>query len=94
VPDPPRRDVEDWLREVERDGEAITRDTLKWAKIAGRAAIFGAAVTAVIGIAGLIVGVRSCSYSSSTYNDQNRPALRMGNYGAEANDFSFGKFRM
>jgi hypothetical protein len=36
VPDPPRSEVEDWLREAEREGETVTRDTLKWAKIAGR----------------------------------------------------------
>jgi hypothetical protein len=28
VPDPPRSEVEDWLREAEREGETVTRDTL------------------------------------------------------------------
>ena len=26
VPDPPRSEVEDWLREAEREGETVTRD--------------------------------------------------------------------
>jgi hypothetical protein len=41
VPDPPRCEVEDWLREAEREGEAVTQEVLKWAKIAGRAAVIG-----------------------------------------------------
>jgi hypothetical protein len=83
VPDPIRGDVEDWLREKEREGEAVTRDTLKWAKTAGIAAIIGV----VAGIIGAIAGIRSCSYSSSSYDEQNRPKLTMTNYAAEANDF-------
>jgi hypothetical protein len=51
VPDPIRADVEDWLREKEQEAEAVSRDTLKWAKIAGLAAIIGVVVTAFIGIA-------------------------------------------
>jgi hypothetical protein len=86
VPDPPRSEVEDWLREGEREGETVTRDTLKWAKIAGRAAVIGVVVTAIVGIVGVIIGVRSCSYSSSTYNEQNRPILTTLNYRADPND--------
>jgi hypothetical protein len=55
VPDPIRADVEDWLREKEQEAEAVSRDTLKWAKIAGLAAIIGVVVTAFIGIASIFV---------------------------------------
>jgi hypothetical protein len=70
VPDPPR------CREAEREGEAVTQDVLKWAKIAGRAAVIGVIVTAILGLAGLFVGIRSCSYSSSNYAEQHRPDVR------------------
>ena len=83
VADPSRTEVEDWLREVEREGEAVTRDTLKWAKIAGRAAVIGVGITAVVGILGIIIGVRSCSYNSSNYDALNRPILTMFNYHAD-----------
>ena len=75
VPDPPRCEVEDWLREAEREGEAVTQDVLKWAKIAGRAAVIGVIVTAILGLAGLFVGIRSCSYSSANYDAQNQPQI-------------------
>ena len=39
VPDPTRGDVEDWLRGKERETERVIGATLKWAKIAGVAAI-------------------------------------------------------
>jgi hypothetical protein len=86
VPDPPRSDVEDWLREGEREGEAVARDTLKWAKIAGRIAVLGVIVTAVAGIIGIIIGMRSCSYSSSTYNEQHRPLVHFGSLRLEQTD--------
>jgi hypothetical protein len=33
-------------------------------------------VTAILGLAGLFVGIRSCSYSSSNYAEQHRPDVR------------------
>src|SRR5205814_7225082 len=80
VPDPPPSEVEDWLREDEQKREAVTRDTLKWAKIAGRAAIIGVVVTAVVGIGGIIIGLRGCSYAVSNYNNENRLRLRFGEW--------------
>jgi hypothetical protein len=50
----PRSDVEDRLREKEQETERIANGTLKWAKIAGWMAI----VTAVIGIAAILVSGR------------------------------------
>jgi hypothetical protein len=35
VSDPLRGDVEEWLAGKEREGEAVARDTLKWARVAG-----------------------------------------------------------
>lgn len=55
VPDPTRGDVEDWLRGKERETERVIGATLKWAKIAGVAAIIGVIVTALVGIAGIVV---------------------------------------
>jgi|SRR6516162_5630082 hypothetical protein len=55
VPDPLRGDVEDWLREKEREAEGVARRTLKWAKIAGLAAIIFGIVTALIGIVAILV---------------------------------------
>jgi predicted transcriptional regulator len=43
--------VEDWLREKERGEEGVTYEILKWAKIAGVAAIIGV----VIGLAAIVV---------------------------------------
>ena len=54
APDPTRGDVEDWLREKERETERVMRATLKWAKIAGVAAIISVIVTAFAWIAGII----------------------------------------
>jgi hypothetical protein len=54
APDPTRGDVEDWLREKERETERVMRATLKWAKIAGVAAIISVIVTAFVWIAGII----------------------------------------
>jgi hypothetical protein len=76
VSDPLRGDVEEWLAGKEREGEAVARDTLKWARVAGRVAIIGVFVTAVVGIAGIFIGVRSCSYNSSNYAEQHRPDVR------------------
>jgi hypothetical protein len=55
VPDLTRGDVEDWLREKERETEGVMGATLKWAKIAGVAALIGVIVTALVGIAGIVV---------------------------------------
>jgi hypothetical protein len=54
VPDLTRGDVEDWLREKERETERVMGATLKWAKIAGVAALIGVIVTALVGIAGIV----------------------------------------
>lgn len=85
--DASRSDVEDWLREKEREAEAVGRDTLKWAKRAGYAAIVGVIVAAV----STIITARSCSYTSATYNNQNRPLIEFGEtrVGGFGNDLFF-----
>jgi hypothetical protein len=42
VPDPYRSDVEDWLAEKEREGEALAWATLSWARVGGLAGIIAA----------------------------------------------------
>jgi len=55
VPNPTRGDIEDWLRAKERETERVVGATLTWARIAAVAAIIGVIVTALIGIAGIVV---------------------------------------
>ena len=43
-------------------------------------------MAAVAAVAAVIVGIRSCSYSSSNYEAQNRPQLQTGNYSSDADD--------
>jgi hypothetical protein len=50
VPDPFRSDVEDWLGEKERQGEAVARATLSWARVGGLAGI----IAALAGIGAII----------------------------------------
>lgn len=82
----PLGEVDEWLREYAQNQSEQARETLKWGKIAGRAAITGVAVATALGLAGLFVSIRSCSYSSSNYEAQNRPELRMGNFTSAADD--------
>ena len=58
VPVPLRGDVEDWLREKEQEAERDRHDTLKWAKIAGWAAIIGV----IVGIAAIVVTLRTSGH--------------------------------
>ena len=46
--------VEDWLREKEQGAEGVTYETLKWAKIAGWAAIIGGVVASFMGLAAIL----------------------------------------
>jgi len=55
VPDPTRSDIEDWLRAKERETERGIGAALTWARIAAVAAIIGVIVTALVGIAGIVV---------------------------------------
>jgi len=55
VPNPTRGDIEDWLRAKERETEWVVGATLTWARIAAVAAIIGVIVTALVGIAGIVV---------------------------------------
>jgi hypothetical protein len=91
VADPIRADVEDWLREKEQETETVMRATLQWATTAGRVAIIGVLATAGLGIAGLIIGIRSCSYTAATYDDTHRPRVEFGNFHVQGigNDLFF-----
>ena len=67
------------------------RATLQWATTAGRPAIIGILVTAGLGIAGLFVGIRSCSYTAATYDETHRPLVAFSNFRVQGigNDLFF-----
>ena len=50
-----RSDVEDWLTEKYTEEESRQESILRWAKIAGWAAIVSVLVGVVVGVAGIVV---------------------------------------
>jgi hypothetical protein len=54
--------VEDWLREKEQETEGVMRETLKWAKIAGIAAVIGVIVAVVIGMLGIFATLKTSGH--------------------------------